>query len=158
MGKRQYKQPHTPFPKRHTALFVCIFGPCGESGHSALGGNSKLVTRSFLSQTNTTRRKSCWRQIVPSESKANMYRPYFWVLCQNIEIYCSQGVGKKNQQSYQLFWNSNNNKKKKKWLKYITTQCYLWSLGWKPACPNTPAVTDKNARFKNTGSCSYLLM
>lgn len=117
MGKRQYKQPHTPFPKRHTALFVCIFGPCGESGHSALGGNSKLVTRSFLSQTNTTRRKSCWRQIVPSESKANMYRPYFWVLCQNIEIYCSQGVGKKNQQSYQLFWNSNNNNNKKKVVK-----------------------------------------
>lgn len=148
---------HTHHSQKGTQLCLCVFLVLvGKAGTRLwVATLNWLLDPSFLRQ-NTTRRKSCWRQIVPSESKANMYRPYFWVLCQNIEIYCSQGVGKKNQQSYQLFWNSNNNKKM--CLKYITTQCYLWSLGWKPACPNTPAVTDKNTRFKNTGSCSYLLM
>lgn len=42
---------HTRMQKKPTAVCVFIFGPCGESGHLDLGGNSKLVTRSFLSQT-----------------------------------------------------------------------------------------------------------
>lgn len=103
---------HTHHSQKGTQLCLCVFLVLvGKAGTRLwVATLNWLLDPSFLRQ-NTTRRKSCWRQIVPSESKANMYRPYFWVLSQNIKIYCSQGVGKKNQQSYQLFWNSNNNKK-----------------------------------------------
>lgn len=48
MPRIQTESENTLFGAFCTRVY---FGPCGESGHMALGGNSKSVTWSFLSQT-----------------------------------------------------------------------------------------------------------